>query len=47
MRTLTTSSTYAWSWPPRYRGTYRWATSFAGDVDHTAAVSPFRYVKIY
>ena len=25
----------------------RWATSFAGDVDHVAAVSPFRYVKVY
>jgi hypothetical protein len=46
-RALTTSSTYTWSWRPRYKGTYRWATSFAGDVDHTAAVSPFRYVKIY
>ena len=47
VRTLTTTSTYTWSWRPRYKGTYRWATSFAGDVDHVAAVSPFRYVKIY
>jgi hypothetical protein len=47
VRTLSSASTYTWSWRPKYRGTYRWATSFAGDVDHVAAVSPFRYVKVY
>ena len=41
------TSTYTRSWRPKYKGTYRWATSFAGDVDHVAAVSPFRYVKVY
>ena len=40
VRTLSATSAYTWSWRPRYKGTYRWATSFAGDVDHVAAVEP-------
>ena len=47
VRTLSTTSAYTWSWRPRYKGTYRWATTFAGDVDHAASVSPYRYVKVY
>jgi hypothetical protein len=47
VRTLSSASAYSWSWRPRYRGTYRWATTFAGDVDHAAAASPYRYVKVY
>jgi hypothetical protein len=47
LRSLTTTSAYKWSWRPRARGTYRLATTFAGDVDHAAGASPFRYVKVY
>jgi len=47
LRGLTTTSAYKWSWRPRARGTYRLATTFAGDVDHAASTSPFRYVKVY
>jgi hypothetical protein len=47
VRTLSTTSAYTWAWRPKYRGTYRWATTFAGDDDHTAATSVYRYVKIF
>lgn len=47
VRTLSSSSTYSWSWRPKYRGTYRWVATFAGDVDHVASSSPYRYVKVY
>jgi hypothetical protein len=47
LRSLTTTSSYTWSWRPRARGTYRLTTSFAGDVDHAASASPLRYVKVY
>ena len=47
LRSLTTTSTYRWSWRPRARGTYRLATTFAGDVDHAAGASRFRYVRVY
>lgn len=46
VRTLTSTSTYRWSWRPKARGTYRYATRFAGDVDHAPAKSSFRYVKV-
>ena len=47
VRTLNAQSGYTWSWRPRYKGTYRWAATFAGDVDHAASASPYRYVKVY
>jgi len=47
VRSLTTTSTYSWTWKPKARGTYRLTTSFAGDVDHLPTVSAFRYVKVY
>ncbi len=47
VRTLNAASGYTWSWRPRYKGTYRWAATFAGDVDHAASTSPYRYVKVY
>jgi predicted GH43/DUF377 family glycosyl hydrolase len=47
VRRLTTTSSYAWSWRPRAKGAYRLVTRFTGDVDHVAAASPYRYMKIY
>ena len=47
VRTLTRSSAYTWSYRPSARGTYRLRTTFAGDVDHVAAQSSYRYVKVY
>ena len=46
LRSLTTTSAYQWSRRPRARGMYRLVTTFAGDVDHAAGASPFRYVKV-
>jgi hypothetical protein len=47
VRTLTTKSTYTWSWKPTARATYRVVTTFAGDADHIAGSSVYRYIKAY
>jgi hypothetical protein len=46
-RTLTSSSTYGWSWYPKVRGNYKLRTTFPGDTAHLKAVSVYRYVRIY
>jgi len=46
-RTLSATSAYSWSWTTRTRGTYRFRTSFAGDTNHPAARSVYRYAKVY
>jgi hypothetical protein len=45
-RSLSTTSVYKWSWLPKSRGSYRLRAYFAGDTNHVASNSPFRYMKV-
>jgi len=46
-RPIDDSGRFLASWKPRARGTYRIRASFAGDVDHLSAKSPFRFLRVY